>query len=74
MSDQFSKWQRPLGKPEPKKPMEVKWRATHAGNARAKDVNPYKAEAARDRIIFRWIMLLVFVVAVGIYVLFFLAP
>jgi hypothetical protein len=73
MSDQFSKWQRPLGKPETKKPLEVKWRATHAGSARPKDgSNPYKAEADRDRVIFRWVMLLLVVAGLAIYVMVFL--
>jgi hypothetical protein len=70
MSDEFSKWQRPAGKPETKKPMEVKWKATHGAISKKGD-NPYKAEADRDRKIFLWIMAIGLLAAIMVYVIFF---
>lgn len=71
MSDEFSKWQRPLGRPEHKKPMEVKWKATH-GSPNKKSENPYKAEADRDRMVFRVVMAVVLLAAIMVYILFFM--
>jgi hypothetical protein len=75
MSDEFSNWQRRESRSSSeKKPLDVKWRATHGAGYRTKSDNPYKAEAERDRVIFRWVMISVFIVACIIYLLFFLIP
>ena len=78
MANDFSNWGRPANsKPAAKEPLEVKWRASHAGAVRERrnqEDNPYRAEAERDRVIFRWVMLFVALGALAVYVLFFMAP
>ncbi len=66
MANEFTNWDRPTtSKPQAKQPLDVKWRASHAGAVRERRKagdNPYAAEADRDRVIFRWaLMFLVFV-------------
>lgn len=78
MANDFSNWDRPnTTKPAAKEPLEVKWRASHASAVKersAKDNNPYRAEAERDRIIFRWGILVLLLVLLAVYLLFFMAP
>ena len=72
MIDRFSKWQRPGGKPANKPPLEVKWRSTHAGAIRSKEANSSLVEAERDTVIFRWTLLIIFLLAFGAYLIFFM--
>jgi hypothetical protein len=78
MANDFSNWDRPnTSKSTAKEPLDVKWRASHAGavrERRSKENNPYAAEAERDRVIFRWAMLLLALVGLAVYLLFFMAP
>ncbi len=71
MADEFTKWQRnqPSPQVDHKRPMEVKWRASHTSFTKRGD-NPYKKEAERDRVIFRWIMAVVFIVVVVAYIVY----
>jgi len=78
MANDFSNWDRPSNsKPTAKEPLEVKWRASHASavrERRTKGENPYRAEADRDRVIFRWVLLFVVLGLLAVYLLFFMTP
>jgi type IV secretory pathway component VirB8 len=79
MANDFSNWQRSssTSKPTAKEPLDVKWRASHASAVREKrnkGDNPYQAEADRDRVIFRWAILLLVIAVIAIYCLFFMNP
>ena len=70
MADEFTKWHRNATVPtKEKKTMEVKWKAAHAALTRPAAGNErFKREAARDRVIFRWVMAVLGIVGLVAYV------